>query len=244
MERNPSPPLTTPQTYTSRRLSTSNFPSSMDEEFDSVDFEPLVLVIIDDKIRFEEREFIYEGISLLNHCQRHIEHEADPPIPTTDDKPVNHLTLYGFLALAVARDAERDAAAIAIYQSKTQIRVFISMAMDTMKNSPISSVTQHETQLLTRRHFTVASSSSDSLLQSHGPWMSRKIFEMFPECSAPTQIRETSPRGFPVLQQICSNCTLNMQRMKIEILQQGVMLIKMPRPTPPLAIYLTDWLMY
>ena len=96
----------------------------MDEEDDTVDFAPLFPTTISDTIRFENREFIYEAISLLNRCQRHIDPEGGSPVYSTASKPINNLIFYGFLALALARDAERDAAAIAIYHSKSQVRVY------------------------------------------------------------------------------------------------------------------------
>jgi hypothetical protein len=90
----------------------------MDHE---VEFEPLIPFDVDVEIAKEERLFFYEGLNILHRLQKHNGYR--PRLETMTGCSTKHQILYGFLALALVRNAKEDVAAVAVHVLKSGVVV-------------------------------------------------------------------------------------------------------------------------
>jgi hypothetical protein len=80
---------------------------------------------IDECIKNEEREFFYEALLLLERSQNKDVNDGEEEHPDEiTDVSSKDIILYAFLALSLVKDAERDVAAVAVYEMKDSVRVF------------------------------------------------------------------------------------------------------------------------
>jgi hypothetical protein len=82
---------------------------------------------VDERVKNETREFFYEALLLLERSQSNSRiDEEEESVQEIADSSAKHVILYAFLALSLVRDAERDVAAVAVYQMKNRVHVYFT----------------------------------------------------------------------------------------------------------------------
>jgi hypothetical protein len=86
---------------------------SSQEKSSDIEFEPVAPVQIPENILSNDRDYLYECISIINRCtQKTAAVSHSHPDKSTFTK---HFVLYAFIALSLVIEAERDVCAVAIY---------------------------------------------------------------------------------------------------------------------------------
>ena len=95
---------------------------SEQERSSDIEFEPVAPVRVPENILSNDRDYLYECISIINRCtQKTVSASQSRPDESTFTK---HFVLYAFIALSLVIEAERDVCAVAIYLYHNRMEVF------------------------------------------------------------------------------------------------------------------------
>ena len=79
---------------------------------------------VPDYIRFDGNDYLYECISILNHCEKFNDDEVKDFELILEDKKDRHSILFSLLALIIVERSMEDVATVTVYQCKDDLTVY------------------------------------------------------------------------------------------------------------------------